>query len=282
MLRLRSVPDPVASPSPVDLKFDLGLPSYFERVLKKWLGLTRLQQIYAQVQSLNSPDSGSDGFCRTALRELQVQYGFSGFPVEELKSLKGPVVFVANHPYGAIDALILVILMSEARTDFRLMTNWVVSAIPELKPVLVPVSIMRKSLDRPWNVKQLKLTLNHLACGGTLGLFPGGEVAAVKWTSLVRPVESSWHPHLAKIVKRSKATVVPVYFDGQNSATFQYLGLIVPFLRIALLARELAGGTRKVNVRIGQPVIFGSGHSELGLPPDSSFYQKLTLDLASE
>src|SRR5206468_4225545 len=70
-------------------------------------------------------------------------------------------------------------------------------------------------------------------------------------------VDLPWAPFTAKLLRMSKATVVPVFFVGQNSRLFQMASHLSLTLRLSLVFRETARriGSR-LRVRIGAPVPF--------------------------
>lgn len=45
----------------------------------------------------------------------------------------GPVVVVANHPYGVLDGALLTVLLTRVRPDVKVLTNSLLADVPELK-----------------------------------------------------------------------------------------------------------------------------------------------------
>lgn len=247
--------------------FDLGLPPGAERLAKRLFGLKRAESIYADLQLKGPLDPGA--FCENALQALGVSIELP--ELSAFRRLEGPVLFVANHPFGAIDALVLMAIMGKVRQDFKFVGNSILTIFPELKAALFPVHIMAERQERGTqtnpdsNVAAMKRAHRHLKQGGVLGMFPAGEVAAFdSWRSR-KPTELAWHPHLGRLVQSSRATVVPLFFEGRNSLLFQYLGLTWPDLRIALLAREMLDYRRPVRFKLGAPIPF----TDFEEPPES-------------
>jgi putative hemolysin len=89
-----------------------------------------------------------------------------------------------------------------------------------------------------------------------LGLFPAGEVSHIH--VLKKEIsDPEWNDTIAGIIRKTGASVIPVYFDGTNSAFFQIAGLVHRRLRTALLPRELLNKCNKnIQVYIGSPVSF--------------------------
>jgi len=166
----------------------------------------------------------------------------------------GPVVLVSNHPFGAVDGILMGELLGRVRPDFKLLVNHLLGAIDGIAPWVIQVDPFGGEDAARKNIGPMKECLKFLREGGLLATWPSGTVSHLhlkRWQVMDPP----WVPHIASIIKRSGATVVPVYFTGRNSNLFQVLGLISPVLRTALLAREMVnkcGGTHEL--RIGTPI----------------------------
>lgn len=165
----------------------------------------------------------------------------------------GPVIVVANHPFGAADALALLSLCQQRRPDIKFMGNAVLATIPALAPQLIPMEILTTTSPAR-NLAPLRQSLAHLKKGGILGIFPAGAVSFFQWR--VRRVEDpAWSLHVAGMAVKCGATVVPVRFAGRNPWWFQSTGMFHPLLRSALLLPAfLAGRGRTVCCAAGPPI----------------------------
>jgi putative hemolysin len=247
------------------LNFDLGLPRWVDGLAKRALGLRQIELIYDQSRSRQEPPLTPAQFCRKALEVLSVPFELPDDKLAELRQLQGPLIFVANHPFGAVEALVLMILLEEIRADFKLIGNSILEALPELAPALISVNILGATPNPRANVSGMRQAFRHLALGGVLGMFPAGQVSSFEsWTSK-KALDVHWTPHLARLIQKSEATVVPVFFEGRNSLLFQYVGLAVPELRVALLAREMLRHKKSIKFRVGDPIPH-SALSSLGAP----------------
>jgi putative hemolysin len=109
------------------------------------------------------------------------------------------------------------------------------------------------------NPSGVRATLEFLAAGGLLVVFPAGEVSHFQWKDLTI-ADPPWNPAVARILAiagrhAAGLTVIPAYVSGANSALFQAAGLLHPRLRTALLARELLNKRRAhVDIRIGSGI----------------------------
>jgi putative hemolysin len=165
----------------------------------------------------------------------------------------GPVIVVANHPFGAVDGLILGDIMTSVRTDVRLLGNRILARIPEVKPWILSVDPNGRPDSARANVGSMKAVVRWLRDGGVLGVFPSGTVSHLRLGSGIS--DPSWHPNVAALVRLTGATVVPVFFEGQNSMVFQLAGLLHPAFRTALLPAETVKRQNStVGVRIGRPI----------------------------
>lgn len=200
------------------------------------------------------PEGPAEGVFRRALDSLPF-----GVEVErgsiDLVPAEGAVVVVANHPHGGADTLALGALLTERRSDLRILANSVVTGVSALSPWLIPVDILSgRGEAAVRNHRAMRQALGHLRQGGCLLVFPGGAVSALRWTS-PRVEDPPWTRHVSALVRRGRATVVPVGIPGRNSWLFQAAGLAHPLLRTAMLPREfLRWKGKTVRVRIGRPV----------------------------
>lgn len=167
----------------------------------------------------------------------------------------GPVVLVANHPYGILDGMIMGRVLSERRGgDFRVLAHRIFRRSPDLERIILPVSFDETKEAARENLQTRREALNYLSEGGAIGIFPGGTVstAARPWGS---PLDPQWRNFTAKMIARSDAQVVPMFFDGVNSRLFQVASHIHSTLRMGMLIREFrkrAGAP--VRIAIGQPI----------------------------
>ena len=196
-------------------------------------GLKTCNKLYQQVNQ----DGTMSGFVSQSLKILDIDYQVE---TQELARIPvtGPCVLVANHPFGGVEGLILFDLISRIRTDFKVMGNHLLGRLPALRSHLIAVDPFNGETSARVNIAPLRQALKGLEQGELLIIFPAGEVSyrRSKATGVVDPV---WSDSLARIVRRSKAPVVPIYFPGHNGPLFQWVGKIHPRLRTALLPRML-------------------------------------------
>lgn len=168
---------------------------------------------------------------------------------------EGPLVVVANHPYGILDGLLLGRILSDRRRgEFKVMAHQVFRRAPELDRILLPIDFSETREAAARNLATRAEALRYLAQGGAIGVFPGGTVSTAA-RPLGLPLDPGWRSFTAKMIARSGATVVPLFFEGHNSRLFQVASHLHYTLRLGLLLNEFRRrvGT-SVRVVVGEPV----------------------------
>ena len=166
----------------------------------------------------------------------------------------GPLVVVANHPFGGLDAMILDDLVSRVRPDVRFIANSILASVPVIKDRIFPVDPFGGPGAARRNAASIRKAMTWLRDGGSLGVFPAGEVSSMRWGRWT-PTDIEWNPIIGRMIKQSGAAAIPVFFEGSNSALFHAAGLISPRLRTVLLARQLLRARRRrVRVAVGNPI----------------------------
>jgi len=163
----------------------------------------------------------------------------------------GPLILVANHPYGILDGLMMGYILSVVRGDFRILANNVFHKAQDLNRVILPISFDETKEAVRENLKTRKDALDYLANGGAMGIFPGGTVSTSA-TPFSTPLDPGWRAFTAKMVAKSNATVVPLFFDGHTSRLFQLASHLHTNLRMGLLIKEF-----KAKVDAPVPVVIG-------------------------
>jgi putative hemolysin len=177
------------------------------------------------------------------------------FDETELKHFpkEGGFIAVANHPYGGIEGLILLKVMSLARPDSKLMANFLLKKIPNLSESLIAVNPF-ENIDNTSSISGIKTTIQQLKSGVPIGIFPAGEVSTYK-TKIQKVTDKAWNPVVGKLIEKVKVPVVPIYFHGNNGILFNLLALLHPTLRTAKLPSELFNKQgQTIKLRIGQAI----------------------------
>lgn len=195
----------------------------------------------------------------------------------------GPLIVIANHPYGVLDGLMMGHLLNQTRSDFKILANSVFSRAPELHNHILPISFEETKAALTLNLATRRSAIDYLGQGGAIGIFPGGTVSTgVRPFS--HPMDPDWRHFTARMIAKSDATVLPIYFDGHTSRMFQIASHLHATLRIGLLMKEFSKRVdTPVRVVIGEPL----GRDKLQpLITDAKammdFLRKATYELAPE
>ncbi len=177
-------------------------------------------------------------------------------PSEQLTQLprSGPLIVVANHPHGLVDGMILAELIGRVRTDYKILTRSLLTGIPEIAEFMIPVPFPHEDDARQKNLEMRQAAMAHLNNGGVIVLFPSGAVASAE-RFFGPAIEKEWNPFTAKMIQRSEAPVVPIFFPGQNSRWYQIASLTSATLRQGLLIYEVVNALNKPQSPVIRPLI---------------------------
>lgn len=216
-----------------------------EKTIELISGLRRCQQLYEHLDT----ELPAEQFPSAALNSLSVDYQVAPHAQSRIPQT-GPCILIANHPFGGIEGLILIDLLSKIRPDVKVMANYLLARIPELRDRLIEVDPFGGENAARTNLTPLRQALNWLKQGGLLVMFPAGEVSSYQPGQGV--CDPPWSSTLSRLVKKSKSPVLPVFFLGDNGPLFQLAGRIHSSLRTLLLPRMMLNKAGKIiELRIG-------------------------------
>ncbi len=235
------------------LDVDQTPPGVLSRVdefpgLGKFAPVGKLRDLYRRVQL--SPQ----GFrLENLLAEMRIELRVGAADQARIPA-SGPVIVVANHPYGVLDGAILTVLLTRTRPDVKVLTNFLLGDIPELQEHCIFVDPFETDRSLESNRQALREALAWLRQGGMLAMFPAGEVS--HWQMPAAQIaDPAWNDTAVRLLRRTGATALPVYFCGHNGVGFQLMGMFHPKLRTAFLLQEfLQQEGKTVEVRVGSGI----------------------------
>ena len=186
------------------------------KTIESFTGKKKLEKIYKNF-SKNNPEPRLfwSGILETMnIKIVNKSKRFSSIPS------KGPLLIIANHPFGIIDGLILCSLASKVRSDFKIITHETLKLLPELDEFILPIEFNEKDKNSiKKNINTTKKARKHLNDRGLLIIFPSGGVSNAnnRETALIK---DDWKLFTAKIIQQTKTSVLPIYFDGKNGLLF--------------------------------------------------------------
>ncbi|MCU0391038.1 MAG: 1-acyl-sn-glycerol-3-phosphate acyltransferase [Thermoflexibacter sp.] len=201
---------------------------------------------------------------------------------------KGAFISVSNHPFGVLDGILLLLILVKARPDTKVMANFLLQRIDPIKHFFISVDPFETNNQTSRSLAGTKITLLNLKDGHPVGIFPSGEVSTLqKDKKLLESIpakiqDRDWQIPVMKIIRKAQVPVVPIYFGGQNSAIFHFLGRINPFFRTLNLFNEFLNKEKqKIFVRIGEPISIEKQNEFEKLEDLASFLKKETYKLAN-
>jgi len=216
--------------------------------MRRFMPLERVRQLYRHAQQ---PVNRS--ILENVLAEMRVEFSVSDSDLARIPE-NGPAVVTSNHPFGLLDGAVLGALLTRVRPDVKVLTNFMLSGIPELHEYCIFVDPFGSEESISRNRRGVRQALEWLSSGGMLAMFPSGEVSHFRFRDM-SIADPEWNSMAARLVRMTGAVSVPVFLPGSNSAAFQALGMIHPQLRTAWLLNEFLQQTdRTVEVRVGSKI----------------------------
>lgn len=248
------------------------------RALEAVGGQRQLKQLYTEFVA---EDGDAKDFFNSAMELLDLRVAFDEDILLKVPKT-GPVVFIANHPYGVLDGIALTWLARKVRPDVKVMANHVLCQAPDAKDSLLPVDFSKTRHALETNIDTRKTAIQTLKQGGAIGIFPAGGVAVSEKAYKGPAVDTPWHPFAAKMIRSSNATVIPVYFGGQNSRLFQIASHLSYTLRLALFFFETARRIgSEFELSVGEPITQSEIQNIEGKRDLNLFLRKKTYELAT-
>ncbi|HEX2967019.1 MAG TPA: lysophospholipid acyltransferase family protein [Syntrophorhabdaceae bacterium] len=225
--------------------------SLFRGSIEKTLLISKLNDIYSRVAEYKNPKD----FAEKTLDCLNITWKIDNGECDSIPS-EGPLVVVCNHPFGVIESLVLASLLLKVRPDSKIMANYLLGRIPQLSSIFFCVDPLEGPAAARQNAGSLKNAISWLQEGHVLATFPAGQVSSLNLQRL-QIADPKWSTITGRIIRKTCASVLPIYFEGCNSAAFHAAGLIHPHLRTALLPHELLKKQNStVKIRTGTPIPF--------------------------
>lgn len=218
-------------------------------------------------------------FTEGLLAELNVKRVVRG--EEHLEAMKdGAFITVSNHPFGAMDGIMLINLVGKHRPDMKVMVNMILNYIQAMRPNFIAVDALASDDPAKQAVSRRGMleAIRHVRDGHVLSFFPAGAVS--KFTSQLRIQDREWQPSVIRLIKKLRVPVVPIYFHGHNSFLFNLLGVIDWRLRTLKLPSEVfRSKNRTFRISVGRPITVAEQDAITDVEALATFLRTKTYDL---
>lgn len=223
-----------------------------EKLINKmlhWLSVDKVNDVHARNCGTPGPP-----FVKALLEDFHIKLRIDNEQV--LDNLpQGAFVTVSNHPFGALDGITLIHLISSRRPQYKVMVNMVLNYIWAMRPNFIAVDALASDDPKKKAVSMngIKQAIEQVKSGQPIGFFPAGAVSKVNWKGQLR--DRPWQPSILRLIQKFKVPVIPIFFHGRNSWWFNFLGMVSWQLRTLRLPAEVfrkCGTT--LHVSVGDPI----------------------------
>ncbi|MDX9881724.1 MAG: GNAT family N-acyltransferase [Prolixibacteraceae bacterium] len=221
---------------------------FFAKFLMYVLKFNKINKVYKQIGNKQGLD-----FIDELLRMLEIRYEYDREELQRRVPKEGPFIVVANHPFGGLDGILLIKLISEVRPDVKVLSNFLLQKVEQISMFFLDDNPFERGRANGSGFRGIKSAKTHLLQGGGLCIFPAGEVSGYDAYRTIS--DRLWQYSAIKFIKTAQVPVVPVYFKGHNSRLFYLMGRIHPDLKVIKLPSEMLNKRNKlIKVRFGSPV----------------------------
>ncbi|NMM44610.1 glycerol acyltransferase [Rhodospirillaceae bacterium KN72] len=222
------------------------------RVMERLSGSGKLEKLYRRWR-VEKYARGAP-FWESALEMLGVDLRLHGAPWPPAVAEDEPRIIIANHPFGLMDGVAAAALAERLGRPFKVMVHEALMRVPEPEPYLLPVDFSESREAMQKNLQLRKDTLAALARGETIVIFPAGGVSTAP--KVLGPAEDlPWKRFTARLIREARATVLPLYFPGQNGLMFHAVSKISMRLRISMIVGAAKRHmNRPIDICIGDPI----------------------------
>ncbi len=226
------------------------LASGFIRAMEKVTGQPKIKKLYFDYVEDERP---REMFWTDALMRLNISYKVKRERGANIPKT-GPVLAIANHPFGVIDGLVLCAMMSEIRQDYKIITHQVLRQAPAVMDKILPIDFAETETALATNLETRREAHRHLKNDGAVIIFPAGGISLSP--NLIGPAfDSEWKTFAAKLAQTKNTKIVPFFFEGRNSVIYQAARRLSVTLGYSLMFREICKQmNRQVNVTVRTPL----------------------------
>ena len=220
------------------------------RALERFTGQPKIKKLYLDYVDEDRPD---ELFWQDAVARLDLNVNLRFEDGAEIPK-SGRLLVIANHPFGVIDGLIACAELSKHRQDYQIITHQVLRQAPAVMHQILPIDFEETEEAFKTNMLTRKAAVKQLQDGGAVVLFPAGAIS-LSPNIVGKAEDAKWKNFVAKLASVEDTTILPIFFDGQNSFSYMLARKISQTLGYSLMFHEICrriGST--VNVTVRKPI----------------------------
>jgi putative hemolysin len=249
----------------------------FIKLIELFTGKLRLKKIYEEYISESNPPQN---FWNDAVKKLKLNIIPHYHTLDRIPK-HGSIIIVANHAFGVVDGVSICSIVSKIRSDYKMITHKVLRQADAVKEKILPIDFSSNKKAILDNIKSRKNAEDHLKNNGLIIIFPSGTIATKSnLKKLTKADDGDWKQFTSKLAMRTNSSILPIFFEGENSYFFHVANKIGQTFRYSLMMYELKrkiGDT--VNLHIGN-IINNKELKEIGdLKEITKFIRKKTYEL---
>ncbi len=219
---------------------------HFARFLMLLLRFDKLNRVYNQIGDKKGLD-----FIDELIKILNINFLYDIEELQKRVPKSGAVIVVSNYPFGGLESILLIKILSQVRSDIQIISTQLLQKIDPIREYFLEEDAFQRKNSS--NSEPDKASA-HLEKGGILCFFPAGEVSQFDAYRVLS--DKQWQYNVLKFIKQQKAPVVPIHFQGNNSRLFYLMGNILPSLKNVKLPTEILYQHKNpVKIRIGNPIL---------------------------
>lgn len=240
-----------------DIKRMVPASAHFPHLIRGLMHLLQIDEVN-RVHSAYSRTPGPE-FVRCLMEdEFKIKLQVDNAEVLE-QYREGPFITVSNHPFGSLDGIALIYIITRIRPEYKVMVNMILNQLSAMRPNFIAVDQAASSdpEKRRVSVQGIREAISMIREGKPVGFFPAGAIGKTDREGII--VDRPWQPAILQIIGKAKVPVIPIYFHGTNRKFFNWLGHHSTTLRTLMLPGELFNKKEKpMRVTIGEPVSVGT------------------------
>ena len=210
----------------ISKKYKQTNSSSFRKIILLFLRIILKEKQLKHLQKKYGSYSGHS-FCEAIIRHFNIKVNYSHFELENIP-VEGGCLVIANHPLGALDALALIHVIHQVRSDIKIVVSDILTQVDQLSSLIIPIDYDTGIISK----ESLKQLTEH-GKKGLIICFPGQEVARRE------TIEQTWSVNFLKVLKLIQKPVLPIFIDARHSLIFRVSSLISKHISKLLLPREM-------------------------------------------